>query len=197
MDNISKSVEQMVVKAYPDVAPGAAILLVKKGQVLYSRGIGLANLEHQVPLKPDMPFRLASLTKPFTSTAILMLVEAGQLALTDPLSRLLPDYPMGEATITLEHLLTHTSDVPDYTELPEWLAVHRQDVSVDQLIDIFKTRPKIFAPGTRWAYSNSAHVLLGAIIEKISGKVMTNFWLNIFLRRWGCRLHPTNPPQIA
>ena len=175
MDNISKSIEQMVVKAYPDAAPGVVILLVKKGQVLYRQGIGLANLEHQVPLKPDMPFQLASLTKPFTSTAILMLVEAGKLALTDRLNNLLPDYPMGEAIITPEHLLTHTSGLPDYTELPEWLTIHRQDVSVDQLIDVFKTRPKIFAPGTRWAYCNSGYVLLGAIIEKISGKSYGEF----------------------
>ena len=174
-DDISKSVEQMVANAYPGVAPGAAILLVKKGQVLYRKGTGLANLEHQVPLTPDMPFRLASLTKPFTSTAILMLVETGKLALTDPLNSLLPDYPMVEATITPEHLLTHTSGLPDYTELPEWLTIHRQDVSVDQLIDVFKTRPKIFAPGTRWAYCNSGYVLLGAIIEKISGKSYGEF----------------------
>ncbi len=174
-DGISESVDQMVAKTFQVAAPGAAILLVKKGPVLYRKGIGLANLEHQVPLKPDMPFRLASLTKPFTSIGILMLVEAGKLALTDPLNRLLPNYPMGEATITIEHLLTHTSGIPDYTELPEWLAVHRQDVTVDQLIDVFKTRPKAFAPGTRWMYCNSGYVLLGAVIEKISGKSYGEF----------------------
>ena len=181
MDEISKSAEAMVVKAYQNAAPGAAIVIVKKGQVLYRKAIGLANLEHQVPLTPDMPFLLGSLTKPFTSTAILMLVEAGTLALTDSLDRLLPDYPMGEVTITLEHLLTHTSGIPDYTELPEWWAIHRQDVSVDQLIDVFKTRPKLFAPGTRWVYCNSGYVLLGAIIEKVSGKSYGEFLAeNIF-----------------
>jgi D-alanyl-D-alanine carboxypeptidase len=175
-DDIVTTVERMVVDAYPDnTAPGAAVLLAKDGQILYRRGIGMANLEHQVPLKPDMPFRLASLTKPLTSTAILMLVESGQLALTDPLNHLLPDYPMDETTITLEHLLTHTSGISEYTELPEWWAINRQDVSVDQLMDLFKTLPHAFAPGTRWAYCNSGYVLLGAIIEEISGTSYAEF----------------------
>ena len=173
--DLVKRIEQMVVNSCPDTAPGSAILLVKNGQVLYRRGIGLANLEHLVPLAPDMPFRLGSITKPITATAILMLVEAGELALTDPISLLLPDYPMGETPITPEHLLTHTSGIPNYTELSEWFAVHRQDFSVDQLIDVFRTHPKAFAPKTRWAYSNSGYILLGAIIEKISGKSYGEF----------------------
>jgi D-alanyl-D-alanine carboxypeptidase len=181
-NDIVTAVEQMVVDFYPDdTAPGAAVLLVKNGQVICRRGIGRANLEHQVPLRPDMPFQLASLTKPLTSTAILMLVESGQLALTDTLDHLLPDYPMGEMTITLEHLLTHTSGIPEYTELPEWWTMNRQDVSLDQLMDLYKTLPRSFAPGTRWAYSNSGYVLLGAIIEEISGKSYAEFLAeNIF-----------------
>ncbi|MDD1707863.1 MAG: beta-lactamase family protein, partial [Methanoregulaceae archaeon] len=174
-DTSFRQIEQMVVTAYQEGAPGAAMILVKNGQILYRKGIGLANLEHQVPLTPDMPFRLASITKPVTSTAVLMLVEAGRLALTDSLTDLLPDYPMGETPITIEHLLTHTSGIAEYSELPVWWAVHRQDVSVDQLIDLFKDQPKAFAPGTRWSYCNSGYVLLGAIIEKISGKSYGDF----------------------
>ncbi|MDD1678007.1 MAG: beta-lactamase family protein [Methanomicrobiales archaeon] len=174
--DITTTVERMVVNAFPDdTAPGAAVLLSKKGQILYRRGIGQANLEHLVPLKPDMPFQLASLTKPFTSTAILMLVESGQLALTDPLDHLLPEFPMGETTITLEHLLTHTSGIAEYTELPEWWAMHRQDVTIDQLIDLFKISPRTFAPGTRWSYCNSGYILLGVIIERITGTCYADF----------------------
>jgi D-alanyl-D-alanine carboxypeptidase len=175
-DDIEPAVERMVVNAFPDTtAPGAAVLLSKQGQILYCRGIGRANLEHQVPLKPDMPFRLASLTKPLTSTAVLMLVESGQLALNDPLNHLLPEFPMGETTITLEHLLTHTSGIAEYTELPAWWAMHRQDISVDRLMDLFKTSPRAFAPGTRWLYCNSGYILLGAIIEKITGTSYAEF----------------------
>jgi D-alanyl-D-alanine carboxypeptidase len=164
------AIEQLVASIYTDSAPGAAILLTKGGKVAYRRGIGLANLEHKLPITPDMPFRLASLTKPFTATAILILAETGQLALTDPLTRFLPDYPVSDPPITLEHLLTHTSGIRNYTELPEWWAVHRQDLSVPQLIDLFRLQPGIFMPGTRWAYCNSGYALLGAVIEKISGQ---------------------------
>jgi CubicO group peptidase (beta-lactamase class C family) len=168
--DLQKALEQLVTGAFQASAPGAACLLIQKGQVIYRDGIGLANLEHEIPLTPEMPFRLASLTKPITATAILKLAEAGQLALTDPLTRFLPDYPMGETPITLEHLLTHTSGLRNYTELPEWWAVHRQDLGVDQLLDLFKAQPVAFAPGTSWAYCNSGYALLGAILEKISGK---------------------------
>jgi CubicO group peptidase (beta-lactamase class C family) len=82
---------------------------------------------------------------------------------------------MGDATITLEHLLTHTSGIPDYTELPEWWAIHRQDVNVNQLIDVFKKKPKAFAPGTNWTYSNSGYILLGSIIERFSEKSFGEF----------------------
>jgi D-alanyl-D-alanine carboxypeptidase len=175
-DDIATTVDGMVVDAYPDTtAPGAAVLLAQDGEILYRRGIGMANLEHQVPLLPDMPFPLASLTKPLTATAILMLVESGQLALTDPLDRLLPDYPTDETTVTLEHLLTHTSGIPEYTELPEWWTICRQDVPVDRLTDLFKTLPRAFAPGTRWSYSNSGYILLGAIIEEVSGTPYAEF----------------------
>jgi CubicO group peptidase (beta-lactamase class C family) len=174
-DDLVKRIGQMVVRSCPETTPGAALLLVRNGEVLYRRGIGLANLEHRVPLAPDMPFRLGSITKPVTATAILMLAEAGELALTDPISQLLPDFPMGETAITPEHLLTHTSGIPNYTEFPAWFAVQRQDVSLDQLIDVFRTHPKAFAPGTRWEYSNANYVLLGAIIETISGKTYGEF----------------------
>lgn len=175
-DDIGTTVERMVVGAYPDsTAPGAAVLLVRDGQVLYRGGIGRANLEHQVPLQPGMPFRLGSLTKPITATAILMLIESGRLALTDTLDQLLPAYPVGETPVTVEHLLTHTSGIPEFTELPEWWVIHRQDVILDQVIDLFKSLPFAFAPGTRWAYSNSGYLLLGAIIEEISGKSYADF----------------------
>jgi len=174
-DPVVHPIEQMVVNAYPSTAPGAVLLLVRQGEVLYRRGIGLANLEHQVPMTPDMPFCLASLTKPVTATAVLMLVEAGRLALTDSLTHLLPDYPSGKAPITVEHLLTHTSGIHEFSEIPEWWAVHRQDVSLDQLIDLFKDHPHPFAPGTQWSYCNSGYILLGAIIEKVSGKSYRDF----------------------
>jgi D-alanyl-D-alanine carboxypeptidase len=174
-NDVFRAMEQLVRNEYAPSEPGAAILVVKNGQTLYRQGVGLANLEHGVPIEPEMPFHLASLTKPLTATAILMLEEAGQLALDDPLTRFLPDYPLGKTIITLEHLLTHTSGVKNYTELPEWWAVHRQDFSVHELIGLFSSKPRVSAPGTRWAYNNSGYALLGAVIEKISEKPYGQF----------------------
>jgi len=142
-NDILRAVEQLVRNEYASSEPGAAVIIVKNGQTLYRQGVGLANLEHRIPLEPDMPFHLASLTKPFTATAILILEEAGQLALDDPLTRFLTDYPLGEAVITIEHLLTHTSGVQNYTELPEWWAVHRQDLSVAELIGLFMSKSPV------------------------------------------------------
>jgi D-alanyl-D-alanine carboxypeptidase len=169
-DDIRTTVRKMLIDAYPDsTAPGAVVLLVKDGQILCRTAIGRANLEHQVAMKSEMPFRVASLSKPLTCTAVLMLVESGQLTLKDTLDQLLPGYPLGETPVSVEHLMTHTAGIPEYTELPEWWPMHRQDVSTGELIDLFKARPHAFVPGTHWSYCNSGYVLLGAIIETISG----------------------------
>jgi D-alanyl-D-alanine carboxypeptidase len=175
-DDFQTMVSEMLIDAFPDsTAPGAAVILVEGGRNLCRTAIGRANLEHQVPMRPDMPFRLASLTKPLTCTAVLMLVESGQLALTDTLDQLLPDYPQGETPVTVEHLMTHTSGIPEFTEIPEWWAMHRQDVSPGELIDLFKGRPQVFTPGTGWSYCNSGYVLLGAIIATVSGMSYAEF----------------------
>ena len=119
VNDFLRAVEQLVGNEYSPSEPGAVVIIIKNGQILYRQGTGLANLEHRISIEPDMPFHLASLTKPFTATAILMLEEAGQLAFNDPITRFLPDYPLGESAITIEHLLTHTSGIQNYTELPE------------------------------------------------------------------------------
>jgi CubicO group peptidase (beta-lactamase class C family) len=174
-NDLSSSIQHYIDNAYVPSEPGAVIILVRDGQVLYRGGVGLANLEHEIPMEADMAFRLASLTKPFTASAILLLEERGQLALTDPITRFLPDFPMGETTITLEHLLTHTSGIQNYTQLAEWWAVHRQDLNPSELIDLFQSHPKVFTPGTHWIYNNSGYVLLGAVIEEISGQSYGEF----------------------
>jgi CubicO group peptidase (beta-lactamase class C family) len=174
-NDLSSSIQHYIDNAYPQSEPGAGIILLRNGQILYRGGVGLANLEHQIPIDADMPFRLASLTKPLTATAILLLEEQGQLKLTDPITRFLPDFPTGKTPITLEHLVTHTSGIQNYTQLPEWWAVHRQDLNPSELIDLFQSHPKVFPPGTHWTYSNSGYVLLGAIIEEISGQSYGEF----------------------
>jgi D-alanyl-D-alanine carboxypeptidase len=169
------SLESIFTAAYTNDAPGAAVIVTRDGKVLYRSARGLANLELAVPLKPESVFRIGSVTKQFTAAAILMLAEQKRLALTDPITKFLPDYPVQGHAVTIEHLLSHTSGIPSYTDIPEWKASMRSDVSVQQLIDFFKDKPFDFEPGLRWRYSNSNYVLLGAIVEKVSGQSYADF----------------------
>lgn len=171
---LTRRIDQLLGQAYTPAGPGAAVLLAKDGQTLYRWAIGLANLELSVPLAPEMIFRIAALTKPFTAQAVLMLAEAGQLAVTDSVAKYLPECA-NLAAITLEHLLTHTSGLVDYTTLPEWWAVHRQDLSVAELLALFTGRPLESAPGARWAYNDSGYILLGAVIEAVAGQTYAQF----------------------
>ena len=144
--------------------------MVKDGKVLYRKAIGMASMELGVPLQPDTIFRLGSITKQFTAAAMMLLVEEGKIALTDPIEKYLPGYPTQGHVITIEHLLTHTSGIQSYTAIPGWFPTSiRADMSFTELIDGFKKEPMQFAPGERYAYNNSAYVLLGAIIEKAAG----------------------------
>jgi D-alanyl-D-alanine carboxypeptidase len=155
--------------------PGLAAIVVRKGETLYRAAFGLANVELGVPLQPNHVFRIGSVTKQFTSAAIMMLAEEGRLAVTDPITKFLPDYPTQGKTITVEHLLTHTSGIQSYTDMPKWRNMFRQDMSLTELIDLFKNEPMQFEPGARWRYNNSGYILLGAIIEKVSGKKYADF----------------------
>lgn len=167
---VAKFAQDELAKLYPSDGPGAAVLIRLGGEDLLRRGYGLANLDLGVPVSPDHLFEIGSVTKQFTAAAILRLAEAGRLSLDDPIGRFLPDFPTGEATVTLAHLLHHTSGVPSYTEMEEWMPRWREDMTLDTLIGLFRGKPLEFAPGSNWNYSNSGYVLLGAVIEKVSGK---------------------------
>jgi CubicO group peptidase (beta-lactamase class C family) len=149
--------------------PGAAVVLVKDGRVIFRKGYGMANLELKNPMQPDMVFEIGSITKQFTSTAILMLVEQGKISLDDDLHKYLPDYPDKGTKISIENLLTHTSGIKSYTNDLKWMSMWRQDMTVQQIIDLTKDDPLEFPPGTKWKYDNTGYILLGAIIEKVSG----------------------------
>lgn len=161
--------DALMAAVYAPDQPGAVLLVMKDGEALVRKAYGMADLELGVTLEPDMVFRIGSMTKQFTAVAVLMLVEQGRLVLADPITRFLPDYPTHGRTITVEHLLTHTSGVPSFTSLPAWRPLAREDLTLGELIDVFEDEPLEFEPGERWKYSNSGYVLLGAIIEKVSG----------------------------
>lgn len=168
--------EAVLRQAYRAEGPGGAAIVVKDGKVVYRAAIGMADVEKKVPLQPDAVFRLGSVTKQFTSAAVMMLVEQGKISLQDPIDKYLPGYPMQGHVVTVEHLLTHTSGIQSYTDIPGWMKTRIQaDLTVQQLIDGFKNEPMQFAPGTKYRYNNSGYVLLGAIIEKVSGQSYGSF----------------------
>tara|TARA_R110002126_G_scaffold146224_9_gene292130 strand:- start:1036 stop:2703 length:1668 start_codon:yes stop_codon:yes gene_type:complete len=151
-------------------SPGAAVLVARGDELLFKQAYGQANIELGVPLSPEHKFRIGSVTKQFAAAALLKLVDEGRASLTDPLSKYLPDYPEGQA-ITLLQLLNHTSGVKSYTGIPGYMHNKiRHELTTSELIDEFKDLPVDFAPGAEFRYNNSGYVLLGAVIETISGK---------------------------
>jgi CubicO group peptidase (beta-lactamase class C family) len=147
--------------------PGVSIAVIKGGAVLHARGYGLANVEHQVPADQETIFESGSLGKQFTAAAVMLQVEDGKLSLSDPLTKFFPDAPDSWRGITVRHLLTHTSGIPDYEGTAELDL--RKDYTEDQLAQFAYPLKLEFPPGSRWNYSNTGYVLLGIVVHKVSG----------------------------
>lgn len=147
--------------------PGVALAIVRGGTPVKMEGYGLANVEHQVPVTPDTVFQSASVGKQFTAAAIMRLVEQGKLSLDDPLTTYFPDAPASWRAITPRHLLTHTSGLPDYTT---GTLDYRRAYTEDDLVKFAYGLTLEFAPGSRWNYSNTGYVMLGALARKVSGR---------------------------
>jgi CubicO group peptidase (beta-lactamase class C family) len=149
-----------------------SVLVAEKGKVIYKKGFGLADMEWNIANQTDTKHRLGSITKQFTAMAIMQLVEQGKLKLDTPISTYLPDYPKknGEV-ITIHHLLTHSSGIPNFTSFQTYFKNIRPNFyNPVQLVNLFADSTLQFKPGERHAYSNSGYVLLGYIIEKVTGK---------------------------
>ena len=174
-NHLTQTIDTLIQESYHPTEPGVAVIVVKDGETVFRKGYGMANLELGVSIEPDMVFRIGSATKQFTAVAILMLAEQGKLSLDDSISKFLPDYPTHDYLITVKHLLTHTSGIKSYTSMPEWIPLWRKDFTVQELIDFFKYQPMVSAPGKRWSYNNSGYILLGAIIEKVTGQTYGQF----------------------
>lgn len=145
-----------------------AVLVAKEGEILFNKGYGYANYEEKIKNTPDTLFAIGSITKQFTAMAIMQLYEKGLLDLEDAVSKYLPDVIEGD-NITIRHLLTHTSGLVNYTDFLLEMVEAPEDTSIDFVLGLFKDEPLIFEPGTQWQYSNSGYVLLGYIVEKVSG----------------------------
>jgi CubicO group peptidase (beta-lactamase class C family) len=158
-----------------------AVLIAKGNRTLVSKAYGEGNYSLHVPNTPDTRFHIASISKPFTAAAILLLEERGLLSTSDKLSKYLPDFPRGNE-ITLLNLLTHTSGIPNVNDLPEYEEAQRFPQSPSSLIAIFKDKPLDFPPGTKYKYSNSNYNVLAFIIEQVGKKPYGEFLRdNIFV----------------
>jgi CubicO group peptidase (beta-lactamase class C family) len=161
---------EQVIESY--VKAGAfmgTVLVARDGNVVLSRAYGSANLEWDIPNTPATKFRLGSITKQFTAASILLLEERGKLKIDDLVKTYLPDAPAAWDRITIYNLLTHTSGIPNFTALPEYRTLKVTATPVDKTIATLRDKPLDFAPGERMAYSNSGYLVLGAVIEKITG----------------------------
>lgn len=153
----------------PD-APGAAVLVLKEGRVLLSKGYGLASLELGVPVRPDSVFHVASVGKQFTAAAILRLAEQGRVDLQASVGRYFPDAPAAWAPVTVEHLLTHTSGIDNLWNDPAFQHREREDLSPEQLTAVAAAKPLLYAPGTGFTYASVNYTILARILERVTGQ---------------------------
>ncbi|MEO0895197.1 MAG: serine hydrolase [Bacteroidota bacterium] len=169
--NFEQQADQLLTELFPADGPGGTAIVAQKGEIIYHKAFGKANLELDVDMQTDYIFRIGSVTKQFTACAILRLMEEGKLSLQDPVTKFIEDYPTHGYEITVEHLLTHTSGIFSYTQLEKWdMEEKKRDFTPLEMIDYFKSENMDFAPGTQWKYNNSGYYILGHIIEKLSGK---------------------------
>jgi CubicO group peptidase (beta-lactamase class C family) len=152
-----------------------SVLVARDRTILLDKGYGFANLEWNIPDSPTTKFRLGSITKQFTSASILLLEERGKLKVDDPVKKYMPDAPAAWDKVTIYNLLTHTSGIPSFTGFPDYASTEAIPTTPEKLVARFRDKPLEFQPGEKWNYSNSGYVLLGYLIEKISGQPYDKF----------------------
>lgn len=171
-----KTIDQFLMEEYPKNEPGAVVLVAKGDRVILKKAYGLAALKPKRKLRTDMVFPIGSMTKQFVSAAILQLVEVGKMSLSDTIQQYVPNYPSKKHPITIHHLLSQTSGIPDYFDVDEnEFHLLAQEHTPQQLIAYYKDMPLDFKPGEKWSYSNSNYPLLGAALEKVTGISLKNY----------------------
>ena len=151
--------------------PGLALLVSRGGKIVQAEGFGLANVELQVPVKPETIFQSGSMGKQFTATAIMMLVEEGKVGLDDPLTKYLPDAPATWKEVTVRELLSHTAGFGDYPEKFDF----RKDWTEGEMLKRVEGIPLAYPPGTKFEYSNLGYLTLGILIHRVTGEFYGDF----------------------
>jgi CubicO group peptidase (beta-lactamase class C family) len=151
--------------------PGLSLLVAKGGKIVSAVGFGLANVELQVPVKPETIFQSGSIGKQFTATAVMMLVEEGKVGLDDPLSKYFKDSPKSWNDVTVRELLSHTAGFGDYPKDFDF----RKDWTEDEQLKLVKSIPLAYPSGTKWEYSNLGYLTLGILIHRVTGEFYGDF----------------------
>ncbi len=151
--------------------PGLSVAVIRDGQIVLAKGYGFANVEHQVPVKPEIVFQSGSVGKQFTATAVMMLTEEGKINLDDKISKYFAGAPEIWKDITVRHLLTHTAGTTDYPRDFDF----RRDYTEDELFKRAAAIPLAFQPGEKWSYSNLGYAMLGVLIGKVTGRFYGDF----------------------
>jgi CubicO group peptidase (beta-lactamase class C family) len=151
--------------------PGLSLLVARNGKIIRAEGFGLANVELQVPVKPETIFQSGSVGKQFTATAVMMLVDEGKISLEDPLTKFFPDAPTAWKDVTVRQLLSHTAGFGDYPQDFDF----RKDWTEDELLKVVEGIPLAYPPGTKWDYSNLGYLTLGILIHRVTGEFYGDF----------------------
>jgi CubicO group peptidase (beta-lactamase class C family) len=151
--------------------PGLALLVCRAGEIVRAEGYGLANVELQVPVKPETVFQSGSMGKQFTATAVMTLVEEGKIGLDDPLTKFFPDAPPAWMSVTVRELLSHTAGFGDYPENFDF----RKDWTEAEQLKLVESLPLAYSPGTKWEYSNLGYLTLGLLIHRVTGEFYGDF----------------------
>ncbi len=176
--------------SYHNATPGVSVAISRNGNLLYSKAFGLADLEHTIPNTPETIFENGSVSKQFTAASILLMVKEGNLSLQDDVRKYVPELPVYERSITIQHLLNHTSGLKDWgvvysvTGWPRSTRVYTQELSFDV---VFRQKTLNFTPGSEYSYSNSNYVMLVLIIERITGKPFAEFTAKRFFEPLGMK----------
>ena len=167
-------------------AVGLSVAAAVEDEIVVAKGYGLADLEFGVLVDAETMFRIGSVTKQFTAAAIMKLYREGKLDIDAEVGEYLPDYPTHGESITVRHLLAHTSGIPSYTELGlEFWGDVSVEITDEQMVDLWRDKGLVFQPGERFAYNNSGYYLLGMIIDRVAERPFAEYWQEEVLRAAG------------
>lgn len=177
MKSLEEKVDELFAEWDKPNSPGCALGVIKDGRLIYARGYGMANLEYDIPITSKTVFRIGSTSKQFTAMCIALLAERGKLSLDDDIRKYIPEMPRYEASITIRHLIHHTSGIRDYLELMDMALKREEDYyTPEETIEMLARQKGLnFKPGEKFLYSNSNYFLLGVIVERVSGKSLREF----------------------